>query len=204
MIQGSEQWFSDRLGKSTASRINDVRAKLKGNGEAATRRNYRAQLVCERLTGQKAENFCSPAMQWGTDNEPSAREAYEFITGNKVEQVGFIDHPFIENFGASPDGTVGNDGLLEIKCPNTATHIEWMLAGVVPSEHVNQMRAQMACTGRKWVDFVSYDPRMPIELQLFIKRLHFDEKENETLLSDVTIFLKEVDEMVEKLNELRG
>ena len=201
MEQRSAAWFEVRLGKVTASKINDVMAKLKSGGEAATRRNYKTQLVVERLTGQRTETYTNGAMQWGIDHEDPGREAYEFITGNTVDQIGFIDHPTIPMSGASPDGLIGEDGMLEIKCPNTSTHIEWMLAGGAPSEHVNQMQWQMECAGRKWCDFVSYDPRMPLELQLFIVRVERDEKRTENIKAEVAELLCEVNEMVSKLTE---
>lgn len=202
MQQGTAEWHQARLGKVTASRITDVMATLKSGGEAASRKNYRAQLVVERLTGQPTESYTNVAMQWGIDNEPAARECYEFVTGRTVDQVGFIDHPVVANSGASPDGLVGDDGLVEIKCPNTATHIEYLLAGVVPSDYIKQMQWQMACTGRKWCDFVSYDPRLTLNLQLFIRRLDRDEKLIAEMEAAVLTFLGEVDATVDKLNQV--
>lgn len=201
-IQGSAEWHSARLGKVTASRITDVMATLKSGGEASGRKNYRAQLVVERLTGQPTESYMNAAMQWGVDNEASARECYEFATGWPVTQVGFVDHPSISLSGASPDGLVGVDGLVEIKCPNTATHIEYLLSGAVPADYVKQMLWQMDCTGRTWCDFVSYDPRMPIDLQLFVARLERDDLQLSSIRSAVSGFLAEVDEMVSKLNAI--
>lgn len=200
MEQRSVEWFAARLGKVTASKVNDVLATLKNGGEAAGRKNYRAQLVVERLTGEKTDSFTNGAMQWGVDNEDSARMSYEFLTGCTVDQVGFIDHPTIPMSGASPDGFIGEDGLLEIKCPNTANHIDYLLAGVVPSEYQNQMLWQMECTGRKWCDFVSYDPRMPIEGQLFVIRFERDDSRIDTIRAEVVKFLAEVDST---LNQLR-
>jgi len=199
MEQMSEEWFAARVGKCTASKINDVMARLKGGGEAAGRRNYRVQLAVERMTGQKAETFCSGPMQWGVEKEPFAREAYEFVTGRSVEQVGFVDHAHIEMAGCSPDGLVGADGMIEIKCPNTSTHVEWLLAKSVPSEHLNQMLFQMDCCKRQWCDFVSYDPRMPVALQLFIVRLVRDEAAIEKIRYEVIALLEEVSEMVAQL-----
>lgn len=201
--QGSAEWLRLRMGKVTASKINDVMAKLKSGGEAAGRRNYRVQLAVERLTGQPAETYVNGAMQRGTEMEPFAREAYSFLTGNDVEQVGFIDHPTIAMSGASPDGLIGSDGMVEIKCPNSANHVEWMIAGKVPPEHVNQMQWQMECCGRKWCDFVSYDPRLPIDLQLFVKRLDRDESLIKTIREEVELLLSEVTAMVEQLEKLR-
>ena len=200
--QRTESWFAQRLGKATASRINDVMARLKSGGEAASRRNYRAQLVCERLTGKKEESFCNSAMQWGIDNEEPARLAYEFMLDHDVATVGFIDHPTIAMTGASPDGHINADGMIEVKCPNTANHIDWMLEGNPPTEHQNQMLWQMECAGRSWCDFVSYDPRLPAELQLFVVRFHRDEERILTIRNEVAVFLSEVDATVTRLKML--
>jgi len=201
-IQGTEEWFAQRIGKVTASRINDVMATLKSGGEAATRKNYRAQLIAERLTGTKADSFTNAAMQWGTDNEPIARAMYEIKTGSDVEQVGFVDHPSIAMTGASPDGRFGNNGMLEIKCPNTATHIEYLLAGVAPTEYHNQMLWQMECDGRDWCDFVSFDPRMPEAMQLFIVRFNKDEDKLSIIRAEVCKFLGEVDNVISRLTAI--
>jgi putative phage-type endonuclease len=171
--QRSDAWFEARIGKVTASRVADVLAKTK-TGYSATRDNYMAQLVCERLTGQKGESFNNAAMQHGTDTEPLARAAYESLKDVLVDEVGFVPHPSIIMAGASPDGLVGDDGLLEIKCPNTATHIETLLSQTVPSKYNTQMQFQLACTGRQWCDFASFDNRLPAELQLFVKRVPRD------------------------------
>jgi len=202
--QRTQEWFALRLGKVTASRINDVMSELKSGGESATRRNYRAQLVCERLTGKKQDSFTNAAMQWGIDCEPLARAAYEATTGSIVVEAGFIDHPTIAMSGMSPDGFVGVDGLLEIKCPNTATHIEWMMTGCVPTEHINQMLWQMDCADKDWCDFISFDPRMPQDFQIFIVRLVRDEAKIMKLRDSVVKFLIEVDKAVEQLNALRN
>jgi putative phage-type endonuclease len=198
MIQGSPEWFAERCGKVTASRISDVIAKVKA-GEAAGRINYRAQLVAERLTGKPAESFSNPAMQWGTDTEPYARMAYEAHTGNFVKEVGFITHPTIEGAGASPDG-LAEEGLVEIKCPNTATHIDYFLAGVAPEKYKPQMAWQCACTGREWVDFVSYDPRLPENMQLLVTRYTPEPEYIKTLEQEVIKFLGEVESLIEQLN----
>lgn len=203
MEQRSQEWFAARLGKVTASKINDVMAKLKSGGEAAGRKNYRAQLVVERLTGQQTECYVNGAMQWGTDHEPDARASYEFITGNTVQEIGFVDHPEIPMSGASPDGLIGEDGLIEIKCPNTATHLDYLLNGKAPADHLNQMQWQMECTGRKWCDFVSYDPRMPIDLQLFTVRVERDEVKTAGIVEEVKVLIAEVEETIEKLTGLQ-
>lgn len=204
MVQGSPEWFEARRGFVGASAINDVMSVTKSGGEAATRRNLRARIIAERLTGICADSFTSTAMQWGIDNEPIARAAYEVATGNEVEQVGFILHPSVKMTGASPDGLISTDGLIEIKCPNTATHIDYLLGGVAPTEYRNQMLWQMECTGRKWCDFASYDPRMPEDMQLFVVRFMRDDERIAELREGVTKFLSEVDAVLVKLNEYRN
>jgi len=199
MLQRSDEWFKARLGKVTASKINDAIAKLKSGEPAATRRNYMAQLLCERLTGKASESYTNSAMQWGVDNEDKAREMYQFISGNDVQEIGFVDHPSIRMSGASPDGLIGDDGLIEIKCPNTATHIDYINSGAVPSEYKNQMLFQMSCTGRKWCDFVSFDPRLPGNLQLFIVRYDLDKDQEKIILDGINNFLSELDDTEKKL-----
>lgn len=199
--QGSPQWHAQRLGKLTASRISDALAKTK-SGWGASRANYMAQLVAERLTGTPAESFTNAAMQWGTDTEPHARAAYEFHTDSTVEPVGFVDHPVIEMAGASPDGLVGAEGLVEIKCPNTATHIETLLGGSVPLKYVLQMQWQMACTGRKWCDFNSFDPRMPEDMRRFTVRVKRDDVLIAGMENDVIDFLGELERKVDDLRKL--
>lgn len=199
--QGTDAWIAERCGKVTASRMADVMATIK-TGEAASRANYRAELVAQRLTGQVAENFTNAAMQWGTDNEPFARAEYEIQRGVIVEETGFIQHPSIPMSGASPDGLVGSDGMVEIKCPNTATHIDYLLKGAVPAKYQPQMLWQMACTGRKWCDFASYDPRMPVELQLFVVRFERDDLRLKEAETEVIAFLGEVESTVKALERL--
>lgn len=190
--QGSDAWKALRAGKVTASRVADVLSKIK-SGESAGRKNYRMDLVAERLTGKPADSFTNSAMQWGTEQEPFARIAYETHKGLFVEQVPFVDHPTIEWFGCSPDGLVGEDGLLEIKAPNTTTHLEYLQDGKPPSKYIPQMMAQMACTGRKWCDFASFDPRLPEDLQLFVVRLNWDDAYIQEMEAEVKQFLNEVD-----------
>ena len=202
IIQRSDAWHEIRLGKATASRIADIIAKTK-SGYSTSRDNYMAQLVCERLTGQKGESFTNAAMQHGTDTEPLARSAYEAFADVMVEEVGFVQHPKIEMAGASPDGLVGLFGMLEIKCPNTATHIEALLTETVPTKYITQMQWQMACAQRQWCDYVSYDPRIRADLQLFVKRVEFDATYVAMLEEEVIKFLKELDIKVNKLNNLK-
>jgi len=203
MEQRTDDWFAARIGKVTASRVADVVAKTK-SGYSASRDNYMAQLVCERLTGKPAESFSNAAMQWGTETEPLARAAYEAKMDVLVDEVGFIDHPSIVNSGASPDGLVGIDGLIEIKCPNTATHIDTLLSQTVPKKYADQIFWQMACTNRDWCDFVSYDPRLPPDLQLFIKRIPRDDKYIQLLEAEVIEFLTETAHKVAQLLNLKA
>jgi putative phage-type endonuclease len=203
MDQGTEEWFTIRIGKVTASRVADVIAKTK-TGYSASRDNYMAQLVCERLTGQKGESFTNAAMQHGTETEPLARAAYEALKDVLVDEVGFVPHPTIEMAGASPDGLVGDDGLIEIKCPNTATHIDTLLSQTVPGKYNTQMQFQMACTGRQWCDFVSFDNRLPDELQLFVKRVPRDNEFIKQMEDEVVKFLNELDIKIAQLMGLKN
>lgn len=196
--QRSDEWRAIRAGKVTASRISDVLAEIK-KGEAATRRNYKAEIIAEILTGIPADNYVSKEMQWGIDNEPFARAAYEIAQDATVDTVGFAIHPSIARFGASPDGFVSDIGLVEFKCPNTSTHLDYILAGEVPSEYQPQMLAAMACTGREWCDFVSFDPRLPERFQLFVRRFYRHEGRIREMELKVERFLGEVDEVLARL-----
>lgn len=202
MEQRSPEWYASRAGKATASRIADVIAKTK-SGYSTSRANYAAQLVCERLTGVVEESYNNAAMQWGTEKEPEARRLYEFMRDVTADEVALVDHPHIAMSAASPDGLINDDGLIEIKCPNTATHIEYLLSKEVPSKYKPQMAWQMACTGRQWCDFVSYDPRLPANLQLFVVRYERDERYIAELEAEVKAFLAEVSETVKRLEELK-
>ena len=203
IIQGSPEWFAARCGKVTASRVADIIAKTK-TGPSASRENYLAQLVCERMTGKPAESYSNAAMLHGVEQEPFARAAYESAKDILVQEVGFVVHPLIEDAGASPDGLVGLFGLVEIKCPNTATHIQTLLDQKVPEKYNTQMQWQMACTTRQWCDFVSFDPRMADGLQLFIKRVEYDPIYVAQLEKEVIFFLMEVEEKINKLNKLKA
>lgn len=201
MTQGTPEWHAARLGKVTASRLVDVLAKIK-NGEAAARANYRAELVAERLTGKHADGFINAAMKWGTEAEPLARAAYEAEFGLLVQEVGLIDHPSIPMTGASPDGLVSIDGLIEIKCPETKAHINTLLRKAAPEQYIPQMQWQMACTGRAWVDFVSFDPRMPADLQMCVVRVLRDDALIATYEAEVRTFLDEVASTVDQLQRI--
>jgi hypothetical protein len=198
MDQGTEEWFAARLGKVTASRVADVIAKTK-SGYSTSRANYMAELVCERLTGKKGDSYSNSAMVWGTNTEPLARAAYEARTGFLVEEVGFVSHPSIDQSGCSPDGFVEAEGLIEIKCPMSNQHIESLLAKEAPSKYVPQMQWQMACTDRKWCDFVSFDPRLPENMQLLIVRVMRDQGMIVELEREVEKFLFELDQKVTRL-----
>ena len=193
-------WWAARLGKVTASRVADVIAKTK-TGYGAGRANYAADLVVERLTGQKASSFTNAAMEWGTEQEPYARAAYSAKTGILVEEVGFLDHPTVAMSGASPDG-LAEEGLVEIKCANTATHLEYIFDGKPPQKYVTQMQWQMACAGKPWCDFVSYDPRLPERLQLLVVRVPRDDDYIKMLEQEVTTFLQELDDKLNKLEKV--
>jgi putative phage-type endonuclease len=201
LIQGSDEWKAARLGKVTASRVSDVLAKTK-TGYGAGRGNYMAELIAERLTGVSADKYTNAAMAWGTATEDEARASYEFQAGVVVETVGFVAHPSLAMCGASPDGLVGDDGLLEIKCPNTKTHIDTLLGRSIPSEYVTQMLWQMACTGRAWCDFVSYDPRLPETMRLFVKRLERDDERIAEITKEVEAFLKELSDKEASLRNI--
>ncbi len=198
MPQGSPEWLAARAGKVTASRISDVMAAK----TTAAYKNYQAQIVAEILTGQPQESgFTNAAMQWGTDKEPLARAEYEMFCAWDVEEVGLVLHPTIERGASSPDGLVSSDGLVEIKCPNTTTHLQTLIDKKQPSKYEYQMLWNMACTGREWVDFVSYDPRLPEDLQLFVHRFDRDDKRIEEIEAAVTQFLSEVDEMIDNIRK---
>lgn len=199
LVQGTAEWHQARLGKVTASRMGDLAAKTK-SGWGASRATYMAQLIAERLTGVPGETYTNAAMQWGTEKEPEARSAYEFRFDKQVVEVGFVPHRVIDMSGASPDGYVGDNGLVEIKCPNTSTHIDTLLGGTVPSKYELQMQWQLACTDRSWVDFVSYDPRLPPSMQLFVYRVKRDDKKIFELEEMVKVFLAEVDIKVRELS----
>lgn len=197
--QNSPEWLQARCGSLGASGLNEALATTK-SGWGASRENIMARIIAERLTGTPQDSYSNAAMQWGHDQEDNAANAYEFLTGRKTQKAGLFFHPTLEKTHASPDRLVGDDGLLEVKCPNTATHLETFTKGKVPSKYVNQMQWQMACTGRQWVDFASYDPRLPEELQLIVMRLPRDDEKIKKLEIDVAIFLKEVEAKLEAIN----
>lgn len=201
MIQGSAEWLQARIGKATGSRMADLSARLKSGKPGAARESYMLELIAERLTGLAADHFVSREMQWGTDNEPRARAAYEFLTDRDIELVGFVGHPRFTMAGASPDGLVGADGLVEFKCPTSKTHATTLATGQVPEEYLPQVYWEMACTGRAWCDFASFDPRFPEGMDLLVLRVPRDEAAIAALEADVAAFLEELDQRVAAIRE---
>lgn len=199
-LQGTPEWHAARCGKVTASRVADVIGRIKA-GWAAPRAAYMGQLLAERLTGAVADTFTTPAMRWGTEKEPEARTAYEFEADVGVELVGFLDHPRIDMSGASPDGLVGSDGLVEFKCPQTVTHIDTLIAGAMPDKHVAQVQWQLAVTGRAWCDFVSFDPRLPDEKRMLVVRVQRDDALIASHEQMVAEFIGELEARLYALNE---
>jgi putative phage-type endonuclease len=198
IFQGTPEWHASRLGKATASRIADIMARTK-SGYGASRANYMADLICERLTGVPTNGFISQAMQVGIDRECDARAMYAFLRDVSVELVGFIDHPTLSMSGASPDGMVGSDGLVEIKCPTAKTHLDTLLGASIPDKYIKQIMWQLACTGRQWCDFVSYNSDLPAEMQLHIERVTRDDGMIKDIESEVRKFLDEIADKVERL-----
>ncbi len=204
MEQRTDDWYAARLGKVTASSLHKVLSKTK-TGYGADRGNYMTQLVLERVTNSKADGYSSAAMQWGIDQEPFARAAYEATRGVMVDEVGFIPHPTIKDAGASPDGLVGDDGMVEIKCPESKTALEcWLSENPVEAKYFAQMQWQMRCADRSWCDYVVFDPRMPAKAQLFIKRVERDDAWLEKAEAEVIKFLAEVDAKVAALKQIIG
>ena len=197
-VQGSPEWRQERCGYATASCFDKVLAKVKV-GEAMGRIKYRLQLVTERLTGNPVDGYQSAVMLRGIEIQPEAQMAYEALRGVIVEEVGFGQHHTIPMCGASPDGLVGEDGMIEVKCPDSTTHLAALEAGVVPPEHFAQMQGQMAVFGRAWNDFVSYDPRFPPNLQLFVVRLERNDSYITFLEAEIKTFLATVDAMEQRL-----
>ncbi len=202
--QGTPEWFAARLGKVTASKVKDVMAQGRAGAPSASRATYMGELIAERLSGVASEGFTNGAMDHGTQTEPQARAAYTMQTGNMVDQVGFVIHSTIADSGASPDGLVGADGLVEIKCPLTKTHIEFLKTGTVPTNYVKQMQWQMACTGRAWCDFVSFDPRMPHHMRMRVERVTRNDAEIRAMESAVMDFIIEMRGEIAQLENIYG
>ena len=208
--QRTEAWIRARIGKITASRCLDVckmkQRKKKGAApeEACERRYYREELLVERLTGQPFPHYVTREMQWGIDQEPFGRAAYEMKHDVMVETTGFIVHPQLPYFGCSPDGLIGDDGLLQVKCPTTSTHLAYLLSGEIPLEHMPQMLGELACTRRTWCDFVSFDPRLPVHLQLFVRRFECEPRMLDLLERSVIRFNAELEELIGRLPKALG
>lgn len=200
--QGSPEWHQLRAGKATASRIADILRKGRNGSVSASRERYLGELVAERLTGVVQQGFKSADMEWGNATEEDARNAYAFFHSATLHPVAFVDHPTLAMSGASPDRLVGDDGLLEIKCPATHTHIATLRGEKIDADYQTQMQWQMACTGRAWCDFASYDPRMPQEMRLHVRRVSRDEIRIAELSKEVRAFLSEVDATVAELTKL--
>ena len=201
--QGGDLWHQQRCGSLGASQVHEVLAKTK-SGYSAARGNTIARIASERLTGVTQETFKNAAMQWGNDMEPRARSSYEFVTGRKVSIVGLFKHPTMTGTHASPDGLVGQNGLIEIKCPNTLTHIETLDSEKIDPKYMTQMQWQMFMTERDWCDYVSFDPRMPDDLQFFVKRVERDPVRIAELCDEVAKFLGEVDAMMKRIEQIRA
>ncbi len=203
MIQGTLEWRIARAGSLGASCFHEAIARTK-NGWGASRKNLMGRLIAERLTGLPMEMFTNAAMRWGTQTEPEARATYSFYQDVAVEPVAIVYHPNIIGSHASPDGYVNHDGLVEFKCPETATHIETLLTHKIDKKYLTQIQWQMACTGRQWVDYCSYDPRMPEEMQVFIQRVHRDGDQIAYLEAQARLFLAEMQAMLISLCEKHG
>jgi putative phage-type endonuclease len=200
--QGSDAWHKARLGHITASHISDVMAKGKGKEESVTRYNYKVKLVAERITGVSAsDGYTNSAMEWGVEQEQFACMAYEAREETFVTRTGFWLHPTIDWLGVSPDRLVGDGGLVEVKCPNTSTHVQYLLSREVPAKYYNQIQCQLWVTRRAWCDFVSYDPRLPLRKQLLILRVNRDDKMIALMQEEVQKFLGEVEDLIIKLGE---
>jgi putative phage-type endonuclease len=199
MQQGGEEWRLARCGHITASRLHAATAKGARGGYLSTRQDVIWQVIEERLTGIPAEVFQTYAMRWGTETEPAAIAAAELICGFSVEPAGYVQHSSIPMTGASPDGLIGQDGLIEVKCPTTKTHLQTLLNGRVPEQYRPQMQWQLACTGRDWVQFVSFDPRLPVEYQLFLDIERRDEEVIAMLSIEIELLESEIKNLMEQI-----
>lgn len=195
--QGSPEWHAARCGRVTASRVADIVRKTK-SGVSASRNTYLGELVAERLSGAQSEGFKSKAMDHGNETEALACQFYGFMHDCDPVKIGFVIHPAIGMAGASPDRMIG-EGLLEIKCPNSATHIATLCGAPIDADYIKQMQWQMACTGRAWTDFASFDPRMPGDMQLHVRRVQRDDVMISALEKEVVTFLAEVDATISSL-----
>ena len=201
--QQTPEWYEVKIGKVGASRLSDVMAEGKNGKPSATRANYMYELLTARLTGEYQQTYQSPEMLRGIELESEARRKYEIVTFNEVKKIGWIPHPEIDMCGCSPDGLVDDDGLIEIKCPNTKTHLETVLHGKIARSYMLQMQWQMECSGREWCDFVSYDPRLPENIQMCIIRVDKKQEVIDSIKTAVQAFLSELAELENKIRSLR-
>ncbi|QEE11715.1 YqaJ viral recombinase family protein [Bartonella krasnovii] len=202
MEQRTAEWFQARLGKVTASNVYNVLSKTAKGMPTSKYEDYKIKLMTERLTEEISQSYITPAMQWGIDYEEDPLREYAFIYDTEVTRCGFIQHPTIQMAGASPDGLIGEDGLIEIKCPQSSNHLRFFIDGNIKSEYYAQMQFQMACTGRKWCDFMSYNPNFvgkSTGLRMKIKRINRDEEQIEQINQAVEIFLAEIDQEMQKI-----
>lgn len=202
--QHSAAWYDARLGHVTASRVAEVISSKKNGEPRKAREDYKMELLIETLTGRPAEHYVSPAMDWGIETEKLAREEYKMAKGVEIDRIGYVLHPRIKRSGASPDGLIGEHTLVEFKCPTTQTHMLYVIHDVVPDEYMPQMMWQMACTGRAYCDFVSYDPRVPDDFSLFIKRVARDDSYIAQMERKVEEFIIELNDMCQRLMDLRN
>lgn len=198
--QGSVEWLKERCGCLTASRMAEAMSFLKGGKESSERKKLKVEIIAERMTDSMVSRYVTDAMQWGIEQEPNAKARYEEVTGSLIIPCGFALHGDISFFGASPDGLIGDDGLIEVKCPTTTAYMEWMIGGVVPEQHKPQMLAQLAVTGRKWVDFFAFDPRIKgREHQHFLRRFEPPEADISAVEEAARVFLAEVEQLFDQV-----
>ncbi|UNE54435.1 lambda exonuclease family protein [Bartonella machadoae] len=202
MEQRTAEWFQARLGKVTASNVYNILSKTAKGLPTSKYEDYKIKLMTERLTGEISQSYITPSMQWGIEHEEDALKEYEFIYDADVIKCGFIPHPTIEMAGASPDGLIGEDGLVEVKCPQSTTHLRFFMYDEIKPEYIAQMQFQMACTGRKWCHFISYNPQFvgrSTGLRMKVKRIHRDDEQIEQLTKAVEVFLAEIEQDMEQI-----
>ncbi|UNE54872.1 lambda exonuclease family protein [Bartonella machadoae] len=202
MDQRTAEWFQARLGKVTASNVYNILSRTAKGLPTSKYEDYKIKLMTERLTGEISQSYITPSMQWGIEHEEDALKEYEFIYDADVIKCGFIPHPTIEMAGASPDGLIGEDGLVEVKCPQSTTHLRFFMYDEIKPEYIAQMQFQMACTGRKWCHFISYNPQFvgrSTGLRMKVKRIHRDDEQIEQLTKAVEVFLAEIEQDMEQI-----
>lgn len=197
--QQTPEWYQSRIGKLTASKMATAMSYLKNGKESAERAKLKMQVVAERLTDIIVPHIVTEAMAWGIATEAEAKEAAAKLIGLDIKPCGFFDHPEIDSFGATPDGLLDDDGLIEIKCPTTTTHLSWLLANEIPDQHKAQMAAQLLCTGRRFCKFMSYDPRVP-KRPILYKHYAPTRAERDAVERAAVMFLAEVEELFERVS----